>query len=152
MAWEDPQVAQKIRRADLVVNAASVPLQIDAELIPGGALVYDIVYGQGTSGLAERTRSRGARWADGRCMLLHQGALAFELWTGRQAPVEVMRETIFHPGQAAVKAANEVLLDRRQSPVVGMKKSSQEAGTSDDHGKRGDQMNESSEKQEDEDA
>jgi shikimate dehydrogenase len=93
--WEDPQVSRKIGRADLVVNAAAVPFQLDAELISTGTLVYDIVYGQGGSGLADQVRRRGARWADGRSMLLHQGALAFALWTGRQAPVEVMREALF---------------------------------------------------------
>ena len=105
--WEDPQVSREIERADLVVNAAAVPLHLDAGLISKGTLVYDIVYGQERSDLADQVRGRGARWADGRSMLLHQGALAFELWTGRQAPVEVMREALYHPLAAMVEAARE---------------------------------------------
>jgi len=98
LAWENPQVSREIRQADLVVNAAAVPLKLDAGLISENTLVYDIVYGRGGQGLAGLVRGRGGRWADGRSMLLHQGALAFELWTGRQAPVEVMRQALYHPG------------------------------------------------------
>ena len=36
----------------------------------------------------------GARWSDGLGMLLHQGAAAFTLWTGRDAPLDVMREAL----------------------------------------------------------
>jgi len=94
LAWEDPQVHREIERAHLLVNAAAVPLEVNADLISEGALVYDIVYNQERPDLAEKIRGRGARWADGRSLLLHQGALAFELWTGRQAPLAVMRQAL----------------------------------------------------------
>ena len=98
LAWDDPRVETEIEQADLVINAAAVPFSLEPHLISEGTLVYDIVYGQGSSDLAGQIRSRGARWADGRGMLLHQGALAFELWTGRPAPVEAMRQALYHPG------------------------------------------------------
>ncbi len=94
LAWKDPQVQREIAQAHLVINAATVPLEVDVELIPEGALVYDIVYDQDRPGLVEKIQSRGVRWADGRSLLLHQGALAFELWTGRPAPLEVMRQAL----------------------------------------------------------
>jgi shikimate dehydrogenase len=80
---------------DVVVNAT--PLGMDGEAPPfdparlgAGQFVYDTVYPRETPLLAE-ARARGARVAGGLGMLVHQGALAFELWTGRVPPLEVMR-------------------------------------------------------------
>ena len=52
-------------------------------------VVYDLVYGQPTS-LLERAAARGALGIGGLGMLVHQGALSFEVWTGMKAPVESM--------------------------------------------------------------
>ena len=82
-------------RADLVVNATSVGMggkgcPIDAELLGSGHLVADLVYHPVSTPLLEQARLRGAATLDGVGMLVHQGAVAFELWTGRPAPLEVM--------------------------------------------------------------
>ena len=61
-------------------------------------MVYDTVYATGKTRLIEDAEAAGARAANGLSMLLHQGALSFEIWFGRTAPLEVMR--------AALKAAN----------------------------------------------
>ena len=39
-------------------------------------------------------QAAGAKWSDGFGMLLHQGAAAFSLWTGREAPLRIMREAL----------------------------------------------------------
>jgi shikimate dehydrogenase len=54
-------------------------------------IVFDVVYGQRPTVPLERARAIGARAIDGLGMLAWQAALSFELWTGRGAPLEVMR-------------------------------------------------------------
>lgn len=86
--------------ADLVVNAtplglagsgaASLPL--DPGLLGSSQFVVDLVPNPAVTAFMEAARARGATAVGGLGMLVHQGALAFELWTGRQAPVEVMRD------------------------------------------------------------
>jgi shikimate dehydrogenase len=53
--------------------------------------VADLVYRSGSTPLLAAARAHGARTLDGLEVLVAQGALSFELWTGRQAPIEVMR-------------------------------------------------------------
>jgi shikimate dehydrogenase len=56
--------------------------------------VVDMVYRTGSTALLVAARSHGAQTLDGIEILLRQGALSFELWTGRQAPLDVMRGAI----------------------------------------------------------
>jgi shikimate dehydrogenase len=58
---------------------------------PGHWTVYDLVYNPLETRLLRLARESGARPIGGLEMLIHQGALAFELWTGHQPPVDVMR-------------------------------------------------------------
>ncbi|MDP3062914.1 MAG: shikimate dehydrogenase [Chloroflexota bacterium] len=62
-----------------------------AAWIPASALVYDLVYNPLETPLLREAKRAGARTQGGLAMLLHQGIAAFVLWTGRDAPVEVMR-------------------------------------------------------------
>jgi len=86
--------------ADLVVNATPLgltgvgvdSLPVDPGLLGPGQLVVDLVPNPAVTPLMKAARSRGARAAGGLGMLVHQGALAFELWTGRSAPVGAMRQ------------------------------------------------------------
>jgi shikimate dehydrogenase len=59
------------------------------------AAVMDIVYSPVETRLLREAKKAGCRTVDGRDMLLYQGVAQFELWTGRTAPVEVMRSTLF---------------------------------------------------------
>jgi shikimate dehydrogenase len=87
-------------KVDLVVNTTSVGMypQVDTcpwpeEVpIPHNALFYDLVYNPLETVFLARAHAAGATAIDGLGMLVHQGALAFEKWTGQQAPVEVMRQ------------------------------------------------------------
>jgi shikimate dehydrogenase len=69
--------------------ADSIPL----ERLPASAAVATLVYHRRTE-LLTRAAARGNAILDGAGMLLHQGALAFELWTGRPAPLDVMRAAL----------------------------------------------------------
>jgi shikimate dehydrogenase len=70
--------------------AASIPL----EALRADAVVCDLVYKPLHTALMQRASARGLRTVDGLGMLLHQGALAFERWTGRPAPLEIMRRAL----------------------------------------------------------
>lgn len=81
----------------IVVNATSLGLKSsDASPVPAGLhwrgqrAAVDIVYGKGETAFLHDARAAGVPAQDGSQMLCHQGALAFELWTGHPAPVEVM--------------------------------------------------------------
>jgi shikimate dehydrogenase len=86
-----------IIRADLIVNATplglagTVDLPFDPELLRAGQLVVDLVPNPAVTPLMRAARERGAGVVGGIGMLVHQGALAFELWTGQPAPLGVMR-------------------------------------------------------------
>ena len=58
------------------------------------AAVYDLVYKPRETPLVTEARRLGHRASGGLGMLLYQGALSFEIWTGREAPVDVMRKAI----------------------------------------------------------
>jgi shikimate dehydrogenase len=79
--------------ADLVVNAT--PLGLHGERLPvpvlgPGRLVVDLLYHPTVTPLLADARAAGATAFGGLGLLLHQGALSFELWTGSPAPLEVM--------------------------------------------------------------
>jgi shikimate dehydrogenase len=82
------------RPATLVISAlpadATIPADV-IDMIDPRADVFDINYASAHSPLLQ---SAGARWSDGTPMLLHQGALAFAWWTGKDAPLEVMRAVL----------------------------------------------------------
>lgn len=87
--------------ADLLVNATPVGLRMDDEallvdidLLQAGAFVMDMVFNSPQTRLLGAAHARGCHILNGLAMLLYQGALAFELWTGRAAPVEPMRAAL----------------------------------------------------------
>lgn len=96
------ELAGAIAAADLLVNATSVGMSphVDADPLPAGITlsptitVYDLVYSPRNTRLLQRARAAGATAVGGLGMLLNQGAVAFELWTERDAPVEVMRAAL----------------------------------------------------------
>jgi len=98
--WDDQHLHAELENIDLIVNATSLGMKPDdAGLIPAGAfrphhLVFDMVYranGTPTPLIADAMRA-GAKTTDGLSLLLHQGALSFEHWFDRPAPIEVMRQ------------------------------------------------------------
>jgi shikimate dehydrogenase len=67
-------------------------LPIPPQFIPPRALVFDIIYNPLETRLLAEAKRRGARILGGLAMLVYQGADSFQLWTGRQAPLDVMFE------------------------------------------------------------
>jgi len=87
------------RNADLILQCSSLGMQpddpspLDASLLQPKHLVYDTIYSTPTR-LLHDAAAAGARTANGLSMLLHQGALAFEIWFQRPAPLELMRAAL----------------------------------------------------------
>jgi shikimate dehydrogenase len=98
--WDDPSLRRQLGRTDLVVNATTIGLhQSDPSPLPQGLLaphlmVYDVLYKKTPTQLLTAASEAGARGANGLTMLLHQGALAFELWFDRPAPLAAMRRAL----------------------------------------------------------
>jgi shikimate dehydrogenase len=93
-------LASEMAHIDLVVNATSIGMKrSDPPLLPQSLLtpslmVYDAIYSSGKTRLVEDAEQAGARAANGLSMLLHQGALSFEIWFNRPAPLDAMRAAL----------------------------------------------------------
>jgi len=72
-------------------------LPLDADAISEYATVVDLVYRAGGTALIEEAERRGASTVDGLEILVRQGALSFSLWTGLDAPLDVMRAAARDP-------------------------------------------------------
>ncbi len=94
------RAARAARDCDLILQATPVgmtpgdPSLLPAESFRKGQLVFDLIYNPAETPLLAVARAAGARTANGLGMLLHQGARAFRLWTGRKPPVAVMRAAL----------------------------------------------------------
>ncbi len=98
--FDDDLLRRELENADILINATSLgmkrtdPPVISPALLTANLLVYDTVYAGGASRLLEDAAAAGARVANGLGMLLHQGALSFEIWFNRAAPLKEMRRAI----------------------------------------------------------
>jgi len=87
---------------DLIVNATSLglnpddPSPLDENQFPlkQARAVYDMIYRPAETRLLKAAKKARCHTANGLGMLLHQGAKAFELWTGQAAPLDVMRKAL----------------------------------------------------------
>lgn len=102
---DDPgQVSELVEQADIVINCSSAgmgdiePLSLPLDLLGQNCVVYDLVYKPPITPLVRDSRALGLRAESGLGMLLYQGVDAFEIWTGEDAPVEVMREALSASG------------------------------------------------------
>lgn len=99
-------LAGVLPQVDMVVNATPLGMEgvgggeaparwADPARLRQEAVVCDLVYRPPETPLLQAARARGLRALGGAGMLLYQGVLAFEAWTGRPAPVPVMREALY---------------------------------------------------------
>jgi shikimate dehydrogenase len=100
VAWDETALRAQLTDIDLIVNAtplgmnASDRTPIPARLLAPHHMVFDVVYGPSKASLLRAADEAGARSANGLSMLLHQGALAFQIWFDREAPIGVMRAAL----------------------------------------------------------
>ena len=98
-----PPTAPTPGRPALIVNCTPVGMEPQVGVSPWpsswalhpGQIVYDLVYNPPHTRLLQQAAAHGARGINGLGMLLHQGALAWELWTGRPAPLAAMRRALW---------------------------------------------------------
>jgi shikimate dehydrogenase len=90
---------EAVSTADLLINCTPVGMKhsasegqspLDETLISPKSLFYDVVYNPIKTPLLKSAEKVGAKAMGGLSMLVYQGAYAFELWTGRKAPVDIM--------------------------------------------------------------
>jgi shikimate dehydrogenase len=87
---------------DLILNATSLGLKSDDASpldekqfsLKQTRAVYDMIYRPAETKLLAAAKKSGCKTANGLGMLLHQGAKAFEIWTGKSAPLDVMRRAL----------------------------------------------------------
>jgi shikimate dehydrogenase len=86
-------------QCQLIVNCTTVGMKyspeeslspLTSDLIPRDALVFDLVYNPSQTPLLRMAEAAGARTIGGLPMLVYQGAASFKLWTGREAPLDIM--------------------------------------------------------------
>lgn len=102
LALSDPETPAAVREAQVIVDCTSVgmyprhevPPVVPAEWLHPGQLVCDLTYNPRRTPLLRAAQLAGATPLEGTGMLVHQGALALEKWTGKPAPVEVMRKAL----------------------------------------------------------
>jgi len=90
------------QRVDLLINATSLglkpgdplPLDESAFALKNADAVYDMIYRPAETPLLKASKLAGCRVTNGLGMLLHQGAKALEIWSGKTAPIEVMRRAL----------------------------------------------------------
>ena len=89
---------KNLRSSDVLINATNIGMKpnsnlsiINPKLLTSDLTVMDIVYTPIETKLLADAKKVGAKTIDGVEMLIYQGAASFELWTDRQAPIEIMR-------------------------------------------------------------
>ena len=95
-------LAQKMSDCHLIINCTALgmkhspgegQLPIAADTIPRHALVFDLIYNPLETPLLREAKARGSQVLGGLSMLVYQGAASFELWTGKEAPIDLMLKT-----------------------------------------------------------
>jgi shikimate dehydrogenase len=102
VALEGAEAEEAVRQSQVLIDSTAVGMypHHDVEpVVPAGWLhreqiVCDLTYNPRYTVLLKAAQAAGARTLDGTGMLVHQGALAFEYWTGQPAPIEAMREAL----------------------------------------------------------
>ena len=96
-------IQKNLADSDVLINATSVGMApktgetlVQRRWLKPDLCVMDIVYNPLETKLAKDAKAVGARVVSGVEMLLHQGAVSFEIWTSRRAPVEVMRKAMLN--------------------------------------------------------
>jgi shikimate dehydrogenase len=108
MPWHESIIESELAKTKVLVNATSIGLTgdvspIPGEILPPELLVLDLIYNR-TRFLRE-AEAAGSTVQDGELMLLHQGAAAFTLWTGKPAPLELMQRKLEEARAGGVRSA-----------------------------------------------
>ena len=99
---DQDRLRDAVQKADILLNTtpvgmAKIPgcLIPDAGYFPEGLVVSDVIYEPRETELLRMARESGLSTFNGMYMLLYQGAASFKIWTGREMPVDIVREKYF---------------------------------------------------------
>jgi shikimate dehydrogenase len=92
------KLGEKVAISDVIVNTTTVGLNenetlVTADMLSPSQVVFDLVYRPVETKLLKEAKLAGAKGIDGITMLVRQGALSFEIWTGVKPPVDVMERS-----------------------------------------------------------
>ena len=92
-----------MQSTEIVVNTTSIGMgagasetPVPSQFLRKGIILYDVVYNPMRTRLLREAESAGAVTIGGADMLAWQGALSFEKWTGKRAPIELMKQEVYH--------------------------------------------------------
>ena len=98
----DGNLGEYIGRADVLVNATNIGMPpyeemtpVDSALLHPDMLVADVIYNPRRTKLLQAAEALGCDTVNGQSLLLHQGKMAFQIWTGLEAPGDVMMKAVF---------------------------------------------------------
>lgn len=106
LSFDDPCLVNEALACDLIVNTSSVGLKAgDPSILLSACLksqqrVYDTIYQPSITPLLEAATRKGCRTSNGLSMLVHQGALAYQLWFPGTTPLPVMKTAMAYLGGA----------------------------------------------------
>jgi shikimate dehydrogenase len=108
MPWHESIIESELAKTKVLINATSIGLTSDdtpvpGEILTGDLLVLDLIYAN--TNLLQAAQAAGAATSDGELMLLHQGAAAFQLWTGQDAPLDVMQAALEKARKQGLRSA-----------------------------------------------
>jgi shikimate dehydrogenase len=93
--------SEAVNKADLIINTTPAGMAprydetpVPVDWIRRGQYVSDLIYHPQETALLRGARDRGARIQSGLGMLVYQAAIAFEKWTGKKAPVSLMKQVL----------------------------------------------------------
>jgi len=99
LPWESLDSQETFSHCHLIINCTTKGMKhssqegqspLSLQVIPRGVLVCDLIYNPWPTPLLELAQKAGADILGGLSMLVYQGAAAFKLWTGKEAPVDIM--------------------------------------------------------------
>jgi len=99
LPWQSLTSRGTFDHCHLIVNCTTMGMKhssqegqspLSIEVIPRGILVYDLLYNPSPTPLLQVAQKAGANILGGLAMLIYQGAVSFELWTERKAPLDIM--------------------------------------------------------------
>lgn len=99
---DESQLALDLSQANLLINATDIGMGskkdqlpiADVKLLHSQLAVFDLIYFPSETRLIQEAKKMGIKAYNGLGMLIHQGAIAFELWTHREMPVQNIRERL----------------------------------------------------------
>lgn len=97
-SFQPSAFSHQLDDVDIIINATPLglkkgdPLPVDINLLKPRHIVCDLIYRN--TPLLQKASRKGCKTLNGLGMLLWQGAFAFELWTGKKPPIEVMRKAL----------------------------------------------------------